>query len=366
MIEFVNTVDNTGSMGNMNFRSIVEKAILAPSADNLQPWLFKLNANQIDFFLDPDRIKNFCDEGCLVPYLSAGAAIENMRVAAAQFGYQFSTTYFPYSKNEMHVASIQFAETTPKNHPHFQTLGTRGTNRKFYRRNQIVTPETYSRLSQMVKDTGFDLRWIKNENGSYKKLAQILGEADQLRYEIERLHKELMEIIHFSNAGSKIKDGLDIQTLEAGFGGTFLLKLIRSWNVQKILNLIGVSRLFNIYTQLQMDSSQAAGFLVSETNQKMDYVRGGEIMEQLWHEITLLGLSIQPLEALPIFILNLNLTGGKNLNPKQKNKLYQLKSELYRLFNVNDQNGLLLLFRMGYAPPPSAKSSRRPVDDFLI
>ena len=98
----------------------------------------------------------------------------------------------------------------------------------------------------------------------------------------------------------------------------------------------------------------------------MDFILGGEVMEKLWHEITLQDLSIQPMEALPIFILNFNLTGGRNFPDHQKKQLRSLKRDFLSLLQADEQNGLILLFRIGYAPPPTAHSLRRPLEDFLI
>ncbi|MBI1977865.1 MAG: hypothetical protein HYS55_03850 [Candidatus Omnitrophica bacterium] len=347
---------------------ILSKGILAPSADNLQPWLFKIHNNRVDLFLDQHRIQNFCDEGLLVPYLSVGAILENMRVQAAEFGYQPSPAYLPTPADPLHVVSIQFNETIQRRHPHAEALEKRVTNRKFYDPSRNISPALYAQLERLVdQEHEFKLLWILNQGASYKKLTCLIAEADELRFEIERLHREFITTLRFdSRSTEQTRDGIDLRTLETGPGGVPLFKTIRSWLRLKSLNAIGMSKLFNLYAQLQMRSAQATGLLIAKSNKPLDYLRGGEVMERLWHEITLKGLALQPMEGLPIFIINLNLTGGKNLAPKQKKKLEELKSEFYSLFGINDRNGLILLFRMGYAPPPSAHSLRRPIESFLI
>ena len=349
-------------------KKITEKGILAPSADNLQPWLFKIGDSEVDLFLDKKYTNNFCDENYLIPYLSMGAVIENMRVAAAEWRLELSASYFPARDNPLHVALLAFRETTPKNHPHFKALDERTTNRKFYNLARKIEPTTYAQLNRVVdQEKGFKLLWIKNQDVAYKKLTRLIGSADQLRFEIERLHKELIATLRFNQEEvEKTKDGLDLKTFETGWAGSLLFSSLRSWACLKSLNHIGMSRLFNFYAQLQMSSSQAVGLLVSKTNRPIDYVRGGELMERLWHEITLLKLSLQPIEALPVFIINLNLTDSRDLSDKQKKKLKELKSAFYSLFEIDDRNGLILLFRMGYAPPPSARSLRKPLREFLV
>jgi len=348
--------------------TILRKGILAPSADNLQPWKFKLFNNQVDLFLDPERVKNFCDEGLLVPYLSTGAVIENIRVATTQTGYELSTSYLPIKTNPLWVASLRFSEVKKENHPHFENLSKRVTNRKFYKVSQKIDLFIYSKLSNIVESKeGFKLLWLKKDQPAYSKLSRLLGKADQLRFENERLHKELIETLRFNRqAAEKTKDGLDLRTFEAGPGGNLLFKLAQSWQRLKFLNAFGMSRLFNFYTWLQMYTSQAAGLIVAKSHEPVNYIVGGEVMEKTWHELTGFGLSIQPMEALPIFIINSNLTGDHNFDPKQRKKIEELKQKFLPLFGITNQSGLIFLFRIGYAEPATTHSLRRPLEDFLL
>ena len=111
---------------------LLEKGILAPSADNLQPWKFRVGEQQIDLFLDEARVKNFCDAGFLAPYVSAGAVIENIRVAASSLGLEITVQPFPEPRHSFYVASLGFAPSARKTHPHFPMLEKRVTNRSFY------------------------------------------------------------------------------------------------------------------------------------------------------------------------------------------------------------------------------------------
>ncbi len=347
---------------------ILEKGILAPSADNLQPWKFKLLNNQVDLLLDPERVKNFCDEGLLVPYLSAGAVIENIRVAGTQMGYGLTTSYLPIKTNPLLVASLRFSEIKKENHPHFENLDRRMTNRKFYKASKKIDFSIFQNLSNIVESKeGFKLLWLKKDQPTYSKLARQLGKADQLRFENERLHKELIETIRFNREKTEItKDGLDLKTFEAGPMGNLLFKLARSWKRLEFLNIFGVSHLFNFYTQLQMTTSQAVGLIIAKSNEPLDYILGGEVMEKAWHEIAGLGLSIQPMEALPIFIINFNLTGGHAFTLEQREKIAKLKQEFLSIFGITNQNGLIFLFRIGHADPATTHSLRRPLESFLL
>jgi len=354
-------------MNRSELLKFIEIGILAPSADNLQPWKFKITNNQIDLFLDSERIKNFCDESLFAPYLSAGAVIENMRLAAGENGYLLSVSYFPDSNNPKLVASLWFTESELEKQSHFPAVRQRTTNRKFYSRKKIDI-RIYSKFEHLIQtEKNFKLIWIQKNGSRYRDLCRILGEADQLRFENQRLHLEFMKTMRFTkHEREQTKDGLDFRTLESGPGSVFLFKLISSWNRLNFMNKFGMSKIFNFYTQLQLQTSQACGLIISEKHTPIDYVLGGEMMEKFWHEATLQNLSLQPMEALPIFLINLKETGCPEFDLSQKVKLRKLKDTFYSLFSVYESNGLIFLFRIGYADPPQARSLRRDVESFLV
>ena len=346
---------------------LLEKGILAPSADNLQPWKFRVGEQRIDLFLDEARVKNFCDAGFLAPYVSAGAVIENIRVAASSLGFEITVQPFPEPRHPFYVASLGFAPSARKTHPHFPILEKRVTNRSFYQPWRKIEPSLYPRLESAVpKEKGFRLLWIKRKEPSYRKLSHLVGKADEMRFENARLHREFFEILRFDpDEVTKTKDGLDVRTLGGGAETKFLLRLMTSWKRLSFLNRFGLSRLFNLYARLQMASSQAAGLLIGPTQKPEDYLRGGEIMERLWHEITCSGLALQPMEAIPIFILNLQLTGGSDFSPAQKGRLEAMKKDFFEIFGIHDEQSLILFFRMGYGPPVRHRSLRRPLESFM-
>ncbi len=354
-------------MNQSELLRLIENGILAPSADNLQAWKFRTLGNQIDLFLDSTYTQNFCDEGLFAPYLSAGAVIENARVAAAEYQYTLIPSYFPNSQDPTWVATLRLTKNDSSNAAYFPVLRQRLTNRKFYLRKKI-DELVYSNLDRLVEaGKDFKLIWIKKNDTRYQKLSQILGDADQMRFENKRLHREFIQTMRFTKQErEQTRDGLDYRTLEAGPGSVFLFKLISSWNRLRLMNLIGMSHLFNVYTQLQLKSSEACGLIVSKNHTPMDYVVGGEIMERLWHEVTLQNLSLQPIEALPIFLIHLKETGAPEFDPKQKRKLEDLKKTFYSLFPIQETNGLIFLFRIGYASQPKIRSTRRNVESFLV
>jgi hypothetical protein len=252
-------------------------------------------------------------------------------------------------------------------HPHAQALEQRQTNRKFYRKRFRISSEKFRKLTKVVESGGpCELFWIEKGAPDFRALARIIGDADQLRFEIERLHRELFGMMRFETGeAERSRDGLDFRTLEAGPGGKMIFKGMSSWKRIRILNRLGASRLFNFYARRQILSSSAVGILVSKTKHPSDYIRGGEIMERLWHEMTVQGLALQPMEGLPIFLSDLEVTGGKDLSGPQRDRLRKLEKRFYEISGVAHKNAIILLFRVGHAGPSSTRSLRRPLESFI-
>lgn len=347
--------------------SILDKARFAPSADNLQPWIFKVHENTVHLWLDDSRLNSYCDAAYLAPYISAGAALENIRVAASFYSYTIEVEYFPLSDEPRRVADICFRKTDCEGSVHYEYLEKRHTNRNFYRKNSCLDRIVYQRLEkQLPENSGFRLLWKHRDENGYDRVARMIGAADQLRFEIKRLHHELMDVVRFTKEETEnTRDGLSLPSLEISGASAWVFRTIRSWKTLETLNRIGMSRSFNLYAQRQIKSSASTGLLVARSNSPESFVRGGEIFQRIWHEATLNGLAIQPMEALPIFFINSENTQGGDLNAAQKKKLAELKKDFYSLFDAAPEEGLIFLFRIGEAAPVSGRTLRKPLEHFL-
>lgn len=355
-------------------QTIFEKGIRAPSADNLQPWKFQVHPeiDQAEIYLDPDRLHHFSDLGGAAPHLSCGALIENIGVASRQWGYRLKVEYLPEKKNACKMAHLHFDPASPVEDPHFSVLDRRATNRKFYEASPEIPDSVFTKIQTLAEENSeARLLWLKRQDWGYSHLAKIVGRADQLRFEIQRLHEEFISLLRFGSKQAEFYgDGLEVESLEAGLSGPAVFKLMGSWSRMKSLNRFGMSRMFNFYARLQMLSSRAAGLLIARkpSNLSTLYLKGGELMERIWHEATLQGLAFQPMEALPIFDVALRSgeEGLKVFTADQRTLLSSLLTGFRQAFQIGGEDPILFLFRVGYASPSTTHSKRRPYQDFLL
>ena len=122
----------------------------------------------------------------------------------------------------------------------------------------------------------------------------------------------------------------------------------------------------NQYTQRQVFSSSGVGLITAPGKADLDYVHGGEKMERLWHEATRLGYSLQPMMAIPVFLLNLDLGNLSCFDSAKQSQIRRLRERFFSLLRIPESDTPLFLFRLGKAKDPKTRSLRRPLDSFIL
>jgi len=89
-------------------------------------------------------------------------------------------------------------------------------------------------------------------------------------------------------------------------------------------------------------------------------------MQRMWLQATALGVALQPMTSLTYMFHRLVHAGGKGFSEAELRDLSDLRRRYEEIFPVPPTHAEPMLFRVGYAPPPTARSLRRPVDDVLL
>ncbi|MEV6345191.1 nitroreductase [Actinoplanes sp. NPDC051851] len=84
----------------------VRAAAMAPSLHNSQPWRFRIVANTIEVYADPERRLSVLDPAGRELLISVGAAVFTLRVALREHGVMTLSTLFPEPRRPDLVARI--------------------------------------------------------------------------------------------------------------------------------------------------------------------------------------------------------------------------------------------------------------------
>jgi hypothetical protein len=351
-------------MDREQLKQVVSYGALAPSPHNLQSWLFIARGETLSIGLDPKRLLPVLDPTNREIYIGLGAAIENLRVAARHLGYRADVTYFPQGEGSNTVASLQFDPGAADADNEFELLARRETNRRPYRR-QPLDPAALEKLRAVFADEPEFQFFTLTEPDQRVAAARLIGEAERTRFEHSGIHQEIYEWLRFSEREAQAhRDGLALDPLE--IRGPVMQRAARFLlhpPVRGLLGRVGLNRMLALSTYRLVRSAPALCLLTARTADNLHYVRGGELFQRVSHQVAAVGLAMQATSA-PLELVHLLKSGHEGIfSPRQRDRVQGLRTRLYEMFSIDDATGLLMLFRLGKAPPPSARSLRRRVDE---
>ncbi len=344
---------------------------MAPSGDNLQPWHFVWHPKQslIQLFFVPGRGNSFFDVNNYAPYVALGAVIENIAIAASHFGLEPEINYFPERENNLLIANIYLSWTKGERDPLYEYIPKRCVNRKPYYKYWPVPIYVKEALRREVaRFPGVKLHWVDDSKLIFR-LAKLVWKADWIRFEMQSLHEDLHKKLRFTKEEKEqTRDGLAVDTLEVGKLGEWFLKFTRPWSRMQALNRLGMSKIASLQTFLLMYSAPIACLVTTERSENTDFLTGGRAIQRIFLRATKHRLAIQPITVLTLFILRLLKRNGEGFSPQHLSLIRQLYADFKEIFSQNsfsEAGGLIMLFRLGYAPPPTSSALRRKVEDIL-
>jgi nitroreductase len=182
-------------------------AILAPSNHNTQPWLFRINAMDIECFGDPRRRLPTIDPEDRELTMSCAAALFNVRVAAEYFGHQYKYDVLPEEENPGLLARFCLglkADTSSEDVLLFYAITQRRTNRSPFD-DAPIEDGVIAELEEAARREGAWLRIITAEE-SKSALADLIAEADRIQRGSSAFRKELASWVRPNE--TQYRDGL--------------------------------------------------------------------------------------------------------------------------------------------------------------
>jgi len=94
-------------------RFLLGYAVLAPSRHNAQPWIFEIEGDEARLYADPGRSLAVADPRDREKLMGCGAALLNLRLAAAHFGFVTSVEVVAGSRRDGMLARLRLEERRP-------------------------------------------------------------------------------------------------------------------------------------------------------------------------------------------------------------------------------------------------------------
>ncbi len=345
-----------------NIKKILETAILAPSGENSQPWKFKVHNNIVQIYNVPEQDLSLYNWGQRGSYIANGAVLENITIAASAFKYKANIKFFPDPNNSDYIAEVNFSNEDISEDELNKYIPLRSTNRKKYDHVEF-SDNQIAELSQSNQKYGQILFTHDKEN--IKKLANVAAVNEEIMLSNLYLHNFFFTHINWNKEeDDKRKVGFYIESLELPPPAKILFKLFRHWSIMKWLNKFNFNKVVSKQNAAVYSSASAMGIIVAESNEALDYVKSGMIMQRMWLKATKMGISVHPLTGTLFFMLN--LIGGESdkFNSHHINLIKESHKIIEDIFKVQDKP-IVFMFRIGNGGNPTARSSKFSLDQVL-
>lgn len=314
---------------------LLRYAVLAPSAHNAQPWAFRVTDAGAEVYADFSRRVPVADPHDRELMLSIGAAIANLRIAAAHFGFDTTVMYAPavHAKDpDWPVAMVTFRETCdpdPALRALFSAIPKRHTNRTAFDERELEA-DVLSRLCEVV-DGSDEIRFVLPQERT--QAAELVEEADRRLLANPQWRHELAQWVRTNDTPAA--DGICGDAF--GIPGplsAFAPWLVRSFDVGDVRGR----------TDRTLTTNAAGLLVIMSDEDRQSLLRAGETLERLLLTLTSLGVQYSFLNQ-PI-------------------QVPELRRELWKLVRTPKPPQLLL--RIGYAAPIRRPAPRRRVNTVTI
>ncbi|MGR4880256.1 Rv1355c family protein [Streptomyces sp. LARHCF249] len=353
------------ALGEEGIRRLVAYGIQAPSGGNVQPWKFLARGTVLQCRTDDAQPPTLLDFQASATRLAIGAAVENIDLAARASGWACRVRRFPDPADPGLVCELTFSRAPHTPRPELvDWIDRRATNRRPGPARPLDASHRQA-LTRCAAQSGARLHLV-TDRAELEETGRILGAGDRLRMLSPRLHQEMMSELRWTPEEVRTtRDGIDIATLEADATDLAGLSLARHWPHLAFVRQMGGGRAFEDGARNSVAASSAIGCLTVPGSGSQAHFDGGRALQRLWLTATSLGLGYQPVTVLLYLFARVEHGDGTGLDPAETATLHTLRTRLSAVVPQRPDETELLLFRLSYAPPPTARALRRDVDSVL-
>ncbi len=281
MIPFLFFSLNVSSQ-NPDFVKMVEYATKAPSGHNTQPWIFKLTDSTIEIHPDFSKALPVVDGHHRELYISLGCALENLCIAANEFGYDAKTSIEVDDNSHSYIIAKLEKSRLQKNYL-FDQIVKRQTNRSVYN-NKLISSDTIKELERISMEEHIDFQFFDKNTHNFNVLMNLVAEGNTQQLNDKAFKKELLEWIRFNKKQVEAtKDGLTYEVMGTpatpGFIGKPIVKSFLKPDKQ------------NKTDMQKINSSSHLVLFTVEHNNPENWINLGRVLERILLETTRLGIA---------------------------------------------------------------------------
>lgn len=190
------------------FRTLVARAIKAPSSHNTQPWIFRRSGDAVQLLADRTRALPVNDPEDRELTISCGAALMGLRVAAAGDGVGTSVVVLPDRDDPDLLAEVRIGGSAD---PALSALAAAIDLRRTYRKRFAEAPVPEAALADLVAAAAAEAARLDplGSEDTRQGVAALVAKGDAEQWHDMRWRRELAAWMHPRRSG----DGLTLPWL---------------------------------------------------------------------------------------------------------------------------------------------------------
>jgi hypothetical protein len=334
-------------------------AALAPSGDNTQPWRFTLadDACTIGVRIDEARDRSPMNAGQRMARLAAGAAVENIVVAASHNGWEADA--LPAIGGNAGLA-VRLDRSGQGSGEIPSILTHRVSNRRVYR-GQSIRSDELQHLQRTTGDSpGVRSIWI-GDRSKLDVIGSLIGQTDAAMFGMSAVRRAFLDNIRFDRPpNEEVEEGLSLASLELERGerlGLGLLGKIPDW----LFRTMKLGSSFARKAEKLVQSASGLCLIVTPGNDQATDFEVGRLMQRAWLTLTAADYAVQPMMSLPV-LDGMLLAQAPCIQASPNGTTAQaLSAEAGDLSGIGKNERVAAILRFGKAPPPSGRTGRRPL-----
>jgi molybdopterin/thiamine biosynthesis adenylyltransferase/nitroreductase len=342
---------------------IIEKACLAPSIRNSQPWKWVYNQNCIYLFHDRSRSFAFDNFDNISAYNAFGAAFENLTLASAKMGLGIKTHFLAEKNNPELVAIFELFELsqasglTPVYAPErVELIRSRSTNRKIA--PPVAIPLDHVKQLKNTAESVENLRFhYLSDRSGIDKAAEILGKSDLITLLHQQGHHDFFQNTIQWNKDTSEGDGVLLQDMEWAGAQLAAFSILKDTKVANTLREIEGGQALAHATTMGIRAASGIGLITVPDKSKESYFKAGIALQRLWLQAEELGYNIHPMSSL--INLFLRLDTADSLSDSEILKAKELKCEFDKVFPETHLEVPMFIFKISPSDRTSQKTKHR-------
>jgi nitroreductase len=341
---------------------ILDAARLAPSYENAQPWRFVVQGDTVSLFVDHERDRSPPGAGGRMARIAVGAALECALVRAGRMGV---AVRFEAPRGS---ALVTVTISEPKRFPEpDKALVRRATNRRLYD-GRPVDDATFAWLHEATPpiDAARTL-WFGRER--VRTLGPRIEQGEAAFYAEPSLREAALRAIRFDvRDREEVAHGLSLGSLELSAADRLTLDGLRKVS-QDPQQAAWAFKKMGARARRLVESASGVCVIAARGSEPAVDVAVGRSMMRAWLALTRRGLVAQPMSAVPV--LEAILETAQAAAPGWVALADEARAEaavaaVRAAFpNVERGSRIAMILRYGWAPDPSARVRRLPLEESI-